>query len=59
VLNTARQIGSAVEARIKIADFYNPTRRHTANDGLSPIAFEHRIAEKGTRSTVQLTTEVA
>jgi transposase InsO family protein len=37
------------EARIKvatwIADFYNTTRRHIANDGLAPIPFEHQIAQ--------------
>jgi transposase InsO family protein len=36
------------EARIKIAtwitDFYNTTRRHSANDGLAPIPFEHQMA---------------
>jgi putative transposase len=51
------------EARIKIAtwivDFYNSTRRHTADDGLAPIAFEHQMAEKRTAPTVQLRTEVA
>jgi transposase InsO family protein len=37
------------EARIKIStwitDFYNTTRRHTANDGLAPITFERQMAE--------------
>jgi putative transposase len=51
------------EARLKvstwIADFYNTTRRHSANDGLAPITFEHQIAQARTASTVQPTTEVA
>ncbi|WTD61941.1 integrase core domain-containing protein [Micromonospora sp. NBC_01638] len=37
------------EARIKIAtwivDFYNTRRRHSACDGMSPIDYEHFIAE--------------
>jgi transposase InsO family protein len=37
------------EARIKIAtwivDFYNARRRHSACDGMSPIDYEHFIAE--------------
>jgi transposase InsO family protein len=51
------------EARIKIAtwisDFYNTTRRHSANDGLAPITFEHHTAEARKRSTAQLRAEVA
>jgi transposase InsO family protein len=51
------------EARIKIAtwiaDFYNTTRRHSANDGLAPITFERQMAEKRRASTVQLRAEVA
>jgi putative transposase len=51
------------EARIKIstwiADFYNSTRRHTANDGLAPITFEHQMAEKRRTPTAQLRAEVA
>lgn len=51
------------EARIKIstwiADFYNTTRRHSANDGLAPITFEHHIAEARRTSTAQLRAEVA
>jgi putative transposase len=51
------------EARIKIstwiADFYNTSRRHTANDGLAPITFERRMAEARRASTAQLRAEVA
>jgi len=51
------------EARIKIStwitDFYNTTRRHTANDGLAPMTFEHQMAEKRRASTAQLRAEVA
>ncbi|MGH3375683.1 MAG: transposase [Actinoallomurus sp.] len=51
------------EARIKIstwiADFYNTSRRHSANDGLAPITFEHQMAEKRRTSTAQLRAEVA
>ncbi len=52
-----------IEARLKvstwIADFYNTTRRHSANDGLAPITFEQQIARARTASTIQVTTEVA
>lgn len=51
------------EARIKvatwIADFYNTSRRHTANDGLAPITFERQMAEARRSSTAQLRAEVA
>jgi transposase InsO family protein len=51
------------EARIKIstwiADFYNTSRRHSANDGLAPIMFEHQMAEQRRASTAQLRAEVA
>jgi putative transposase len=51
------------EARIKIstwiADFYNTARRHSANDGLVPIPFEHRMARARSASTAQLWAEVA
>jgi putative transposase len=51
------------EARIKIstwiADFYNTTRRHTANDGLAPTTFERQMAEKRRTPTTQLRAEVA
>jgi putative transposase len=40
---------SRTEARLKIAtwivDFYNSRRRHSACDGMSPIDYEHFIAE--------------
>jgi transposase InsO family protein len=51
------------EARIKIstciADFYNTSRRHTANDGLAPTTFERQMAEARRTSTAQLRAEVA
>lgn len=51
------------EARIRvatwIADFYNTSRRHSANDGLAPITFEHQMAGARRASTAQLKTEVA
>lgn len=51
------------EARIKIstwiADFYNTTRRHTANDGLAPITFEDQMPEARRRPTALLRAEVA
>ncbi|WP_143532748.1 integrase core domain-containing protein [Saccharothrix sp. ALI-22-I] len=51
------------EARIKIstwiADFYNTTRRHSANGWPAPIPFEHQMARARTASTVQARTEVA
>ncbi|WP_433432294.1 integrase core domain-containing protein [Nonomuraea sp. CA-141351] len=51
------------EARLKIAtwiaDFYNTTRRHSANDGLSPVTFEHHMIEKRRASSALLRTAVA
>jgi transposase InsO family protein len=51
------------EARIKIstwiADFYNTTRRHSANDGLAPIPFEREMARARAASAVQVRAEVA
>jgi putative transposase len=51
------------EARIKIAtwiaDFYNTTRRHSANDGLAPIPFEHQMATARAASAVQVRANVA
>ncbi|WP_202970882.1 integrase core domain-containing protein [Saccharothrix sp. ALI-22-I] len=51
------------EARIKvatwIADFYNTTRRHSANDGLAPIPFEHEVARARATSVDQLRAGVA
>jgi transposase InsO family protein len=51
------------EARIKIAtwiaDFYNTTRRHSANDGFAPIASEHQIATARAASAVQARADVA
>ncbi len=42
------RFATRTEARIRIAtwiaDFYNTTRRHSANDGLAPIPFEHQMA---------------
>ncbi|MEV4072013.1 IS3 family transposase [Nonomuraea fuscirosea] len=51
------------EARLKIAtwiaDFYNTTRRHSANDGLPPITFERHMIEKRHASSALLRTAVA
>ncbi|MGW4961480.1 IS3 family transposase [Nonomuraea sp. NPDC004186] len=51
------------EARLKIAtwiaDFYNITRRHSANDGLAPVTFERHMIEKRKASSVLLRTAVA
>ncbi|MEV4359360.1 IS3 family transposase [Nonomuraea sp. NPDC049625] len=52
-----------VEARLKIAtwiaDFYNITRRHSANDGSSPVTFERHMIEKRKASSALLRTAVA
>jgi len=57
------RFATRAEARIKIAtwiaDFYNTTRRHSANDGLAPIPFEHQIAQARAASAMQVRTEVA
>jgi putative transposase len=57
------QFTTRAEARIKaatwIADFYNTTRRHSANDGLAPIPFEHQMAQARAASTAQVKAEVA
>jgi transposase InsO family protein len=51
------------DARIKIAtwiaDFYNTTRRHSANGGLAPIPFEHQMAQARAASAAQVKAEVA
>ncbi|WP_143591578.1 IS3 family transposase [Thermoactinospora rubra] len=51
------------EARLKIAtwitDFYNTTRRHSANDGLPPVTFERQMIEKRQASTAPLRAAVA
>ncbi|MEV4583237.1 integrase core domain-containing protein [Nonomuraea jabiensis] len=51
------------EARLKIAiwiaDFYSSNRRHSANDGLSPVTFEHHMIEKRRASSALLRTAVA
>ena len=58
-----QRFATRAEARIKvatwIADFYNTTRRHTANDGLAPIPFEHQMAEARRASAAQIRAEVA
>ncbi len=57
------RFATRAEARIKIAtwiaDFYNTTRRHSANDGLAPIAFEHQIAQARAASVAQVSADVA
>ncbi|MER6003721.1 IS3 family transposase [Nonomuraea angiospora] len=51
------------EARLKIATwitgFYNVKRRHSANDGLPPVTFEHLMIEKRQASTALLRAAVA
>ncbi|MFG1828149.1 IS3 family transposase [Microbispora bryophytorum] len=51
------------EARVRIATwitgFYNTDRRHSANDGLSPITFERQMAERRQTSTALLRAAVA
>ncbi|TDD13026.1 integrase core domain-containing protein [Nonomuraea diastatica] len=51
------------EARLKIAtwiaDFYNTTRRHSANDGLPPTTFERHMIGKRHASSALLRTTVA
>ncbi|MGI5489539.1 IS3 family transposase [Microtetraspora malaysiensis] len=51
------------EARVKIAtwitDFYNTRRRHSANAGLPPIAFERQMIEKRQTSTALMRAGVA
>ncbi|XRQ08867.1 IS3 family transposase [Actinomadura welshii] len=57
------RFATRAEARIKvatwIADFYNTSRRHSANDGRAPITFERQMAEARRASTAQLRAEVA
>ncbi|MEU7864491.1 hypothetical protein [Nonomuraea sp. NPDC049141] len=51
------------EARLKIAtwiaDFYNASRRHSANDGRPPITFERQMIEKRQASSALLRAAVA
>jgi transposase InsO family protein len=51
------------EARIKIAtwiaDFYNTTRRHSANEGQAPIPFEHRMVQARAASVALVRADVA
>jgi transposase InsO family protein len=58
-----RRFATRAEARIRvatwIADFYNTIRRHSANDGLAPILFEHQIAQARAVSAAQGRAEVA
>lgn len=57
------RFATRAEARIKIAtwiaDFYNTTRRHSANDGVAPIAFERQMAAARAASAVQVRADVA
>jgi transposase InsO family protein len=57
------RFATRAEAQIKIAtwiaDFYNTTRRHSANDGLAPIPFEHRIARTRSAPVAQVRADVA
>lgn len=58
-----QHFATRAEARIKVAtwitDFYNTTRRHSANNGLAPIPFEHQMARARAASAAQVRTEVA
>ncbi|WP_157530119.1 hypothetical protein [Microtetraspora niveoalba] len=42
-----------------IVDFYNTSRRHSANDGLPPVTFERQMIEKRQASTALLRAAVA
>jgi putative transposase len=57
------RFATRAEARIRvatwIADFYNTTRRHSANDGVAPIEFEHHMAAARAISAVQIRADVA
>ncbi|WP_425570751.1 integrase core domain-containing protein [Nonomuraea rosea] len=57
------RFSTRAEARLKIAtwiaDFYSTTRRHSANDGLPPITFEHHMIDKRKASSALLRTAVA
>ncbi|GAA4100721.1 hypothetical protein GCM10022214_77670 [Actinomadura miaoliensis] len=57
------RLATRAEARLKVAtwtaDFYNTSRRHSANDGLAPITYEQQVAEARRTSTAQLRAEVA
>ncbi|WP_174900187.1 integrase core domain-containing protein [Acrocarpospora macrocephala] len=57
------RFGARVEARLKIAtwiaDFYNTCRRHSANNGLPPIAFERLLIEQRQSSSTLLRADVA
>ncbi|GAA3561338.1 hypothetical protein GCM10022222_51370 [Amycolatopsis ultiminotia] len=55
----ATRAGARIKIATWIADFYNTTRRHSANDGLAPIPFEHQIAHARAPSATQVRTEVA
>ncbi|MBC6463826.1 hypothetical protein [Actinomadura sp. HBU206391] len=60
---SAMAVRNRAEARIKIstwiADFYNTSRRQTANDGLAPTTFERQMAQARSASTPGLRAEVA
>ena len=57
------RFATRAEARIRvatwIADFYNTTRRHSANDGLAPIPFEHQMAHARATSGMEVRADVA
>jgi putative transposase len=57
------RFATRAEARIRvatwIADFYNPSRRHSANDGLAPIRFEHQMAQARAAATTKVKADVA
>ena len=57
------RFATRAEARIRvatwIADFYNTTRRHSANEGVAPVLFEQEMARARATSTSQVRAEVA
>lgn len=57
------RFATRAEAHLKIAtwiaDFYNTTRRHSANDGIAPIPFERQMAQARATEIPQVTHEVA
>jgi transposase InsO family protein len=57
------RFATRAEARIKIAtwiaDFYNTPPRHSANDGVAPIAFERQMVTARVASAIQVRADVA
>ncbi|MEU3163388.1 integrase core domain-containing protein [Streptosporangium sp. NPDC006930] len=51
--------GARLRIATWIADFYNTRRRHSANDGLPPVAFERQVIEKRQASSALVRAAVA